>query len=292
MVEGTNSMIGIIGGSSLYQLSSLTNITTSRVTTPYGNPSSDIIYGNLNGEKLAFIARHGTNHEFLPHEVNYRANIWALKSIGAKWVIAINATGSLKEEFAPGDIVIPDQLIDFTKKRTDTFFGEGFSAHPSLAHPYCPNARQAVIKAFEDNLYTDFSLHAKGTYICIEGPALSTKAESFMYRSWGADLIGMTNCPEAKLAREAGLAYCSICMITDYDCWKESEEEVTATAVFETMTRLSHQITSKLPEVVSNLSLTEPSDLARFSLKEALVTKASEIPKHLEEKIALLLKDC
>ena len=216
--------IGVIGGSGLYQMEGLTGIEEVKANTPFGEPSDVIIIGELEGNRLAFLPRHGRGHRFSPTEVPVRANIFALKSLGVEWIISINAVGSLKEDIHPVDIVIPDQLIDRTKSRVSTFFGGGLVAHLSFADPYCPVLGEIL---YQSAVEVGATAHEGGTYVAMEGPLFSTKAESNLYRSWGADVIGMTALPEAKLAREAEICYAALACVTDYDTWHESEESVT-----------------------------------------------------------------
>ncbi|MFM1847640.1 MAG: hypothetical protein RL417_1114, partial [Pseudomonadota bacterium] len=228
--------IGVIGGSGLYSIEGLQNVSTVEVETPFGAPSGAVTCGILEGAELFFLARHGSYHGLLPSEVNYRANVFALKSLGAEWCISVSAVGSLREELPPGTVVIPDQLIDRTVGRRSTFFGEGLAAHVGFAEPYCSTlrgvlARVAAPIAREGN----FNVVSGGTYVCMEGPAFSTRAESHLYRHWGASLIGMTALPEAKLAREAELAYATLALVTDYDCWKGDGHDVDVVQVLKTM---------------------------------------------------------
>ncbi len=219
--------IGVIGGTGLYQIEGMTDMTEIRVDTPFGDTSDNIVTGKLNGTGVAFLPRHGRGHRILPHEIPGRANIYALKSLGVEHIIAINSCGSFKDELRPGELMVPDQVIDRTTGRTNTFFGDGVVAHVSMADPFCPVLSQTLYAAAKA---AGAPVHNGGTYISMEGPAFSTRAESNLYRSWGASVIGMTIFPEAKLAREAEICYASLCCITDYDCWKE--EHVTADVIF------------------------------------------------------------
>ncbi len=220
----SSGSIGIIGGSGLYNFEALEIIQTLDVKTPFGKPSAPLVGGVLAGRQVWFLARHGKGHTILPTELNHRANIWALKSVGVEWIISITAVGSLRDDYAPRDIVIPHQLIDHTSRRRDsTFFGDGIVAHPSLAHPYAKDLRAIIIQACKE---THTKHHAQGIYINMDGPAFSTQAESQLYRQWGCDIIGMTNAAEAKLAREAEIAFATISMVTDYDCWHPEHDNV------------------------------------------------------------------
>ncbi len=210
--------IGVIGGSGLYQIEGMTDVKEIHVDTPFGDTSDNIIAGKLNGVGIAFLPRHGRGHRILPSNIPARANIYALKSMGVQFIIANNSCGSFKEELKPGELLVPDQIIDRTKNRVNTFFGDGIVAHVSMADPFCPELSQVLYQCAKE---AGASVHFKGTYITMEGPAFSTRAESRLYKSWGADVIGMTITPEANLAREAEICYASICCITDYDAWKE-----------------------------------------------------------------------
>lgn len=213
--------IGVIGGSGIYDIEGITETRKQKISTPFGDPSDTIVIGNLEGIPVAFLPRHGRGHFIMPSELNSRANIYALKSLGVEQIISISACGSLKEELKPRDIVIPDQLFDRTRQRPYTFFGEGIVAHIGFANPYCPELSQTLYQAAKD---LRLSVHLSGTYVCIEGPQFSTKAESKVFRSLGFSIIGMTNLPEAKLAREAEICYATLGLVTDYDVWKEGEE--------------------------------------------------------------------
>jgi 5'-methylthioadenosine phosphorylase len=220
--------IGIIGGSGLYELEGLTEVRWRRVRTPFGDPSDEFCTGRLDGRPVIFLPRHGRGHRLSPSELNFRANIWGLKSLGAEWVVSVSAVGSMKEEIRPLDLVVPDQFFDWTRRRVSSFFGEGIVAHVGMAEPVCGRLADLLEKAARA---TGTTVHRGGTYICIEGPQFSTKAESRIYRGWGVDVIGMTNMPEAKLAREAELCYATLALATDYDVWHASHDAVTVEAV-------------------------------------------------------------
>ncbi len=223
--------IGVIGGSGLYNMDGLTEVREVDVETPFGEPSAPLVIGQLegvSGVELVFLPRHGRGHRLNPSEVPYRANIFALKSVGVSWVISVSAVGSLKEEIVPGHVVVIDQFIDRTKDRPSTFFQNGIVAHVAFGDPVCPTLRQMLLASAQE---AGATVHDGGTYVCMEGPAFSTRAESNLYRSWGASVIGMTNLPEAKLAREAELSYATLAMSTDYDCWHEGHDDVTVEAV-------------------------------------------------------------
>ena len=220
--------IGVIGGSGLYEIDGLSDVEEIRLDTPFGEPSDAFLVGRFGETRLVFLPRHGRGHRILPHEINFPANVWGMKKLGVEWLLSISAVGSMKEEIAPGDIVIVDQFIDRTKHRAASFFGGGVAGHVGFADPICPRFAPHVADAARQ---AGARVHEGGTYLVIDGPMFSTRAESKLYRSWGVDVIGMTNLPEAKLAREAELCYTTVALATDYDCWHESEEDVTVEAV-------------------------------------------------------------
>ena len=227
-------LTGIIGGSGLYEMEGLTEVEEVEVETPFGPPSDRYIVGKLLGRPVAFLARHGRGHRLMPSELPFRANIYGLKKLGAEWIISISAVGSMREEIKPLDVVIPDQFFDRTKARISTFFGEGIVAHVGFADPFCPILSEVLYQA---GMKAGAVVHRGGTYLCIEGPQFSTRAESRIYRSWGVDVIGMTNLQEAKLAREAELCYATLAMVADYDVWHESEEDVSVEMVVANLRR-------------------------------------------------------
>ncbi len=277
--------IGIIGGSGLYHMPGLTDITEVPVQTPFGDPSDPLILGSLEGRKVAFLARHGKGHRILPSELNFRANIYALKSLGVTSILSVSAVGSLKEEHKPTDFVIPDQFIDRTFDRSATFFGDGIVGHVGFGDPVCPIVVDTFAKAC-----AEIGVVGKkgGTYICIEGPQFSTRAESNLYRQWGADVIGMTNLQEAKLAREAEISYATLAMVTDYDCWREGHDDVTVEAVIAVM----HQNSENAQKVVKAAIRLLPADLsaspAQTAAKYAIMTDRAQIPAATKEKLKLL----
>ena len=226
--------IGIIGGSGLYRMANLQDTNDHSIDTPFGKPSDNIVTGEIGGVRVAFLARHGRDHSLLPSEVPYRANIYALKQLGVRYLLSFSAVGSLREDIAPLDMVIPDQYIDLTRKRNSSFFGDGVVAHVSMANPVCSSLSSLLAQAVESSA-PDVRLHRGGTYICVEGPQFSSRAESNWYRSMGANVIGMTNMPEAKLAREAQIAYAALAMVTDYDCWHPCEADVTTELAIATL---------------------------------------------------------
>lgn len=281
----TQASIGVIGGSGLYEIEGLTDIEEHDVSTPFGKPSDPIVVGNLQGKRVAFLPRHGRGHRILPGEVNVRANIYALKSLGVEWIIAVNACGSMKEEIAPADIVIPDQIIDHTKGRPSTFFGNGLVVHISFAEPFCPTLSDALFEAANK---AGARVHKGGTYVCIEGPRFSTKAESKMNRMLGADVIGMTAMPEAVLAREAELCYASLAMSTDYDVWHETAAPVTAEMVSETVQKNVETAKNAIKEVLP-LIPPERECTCATALSVAIQTAKDRIPGRIKRELDLLV---
>lgn len=281
-----NPEIGIIGGSGLYKMDGVKDIEEHKISTPFGDPSSSVIVGSLEGVRVAFLARHGIGHIYSPTEVNYKANIYALKSLGVNRVISVSACGSLREDYEPGHLVVPDQLFDFTKNRESTFFGAGLVAHVGVADPFC--------ESFSDQIFagvkaTKATTHRGGSFITIEGPRFSTKAESHTYRSWGMSLIGMTTSPEAFLAREAELCYGVISHVTDYDVWHSSEEPVTAEQVFKTVKENIIFAQESIRNVAKNYDSDRNCD-CEHTLKPALSTNMSHVPRETLEKLALLIQ--
>ncbi|MBW4592637.1 MAG: S-methyl-5'-thioadenosine phosphorylase [Brasilonema angustatum HA4187-MV1] len=282
--------IGIIGGSGLYKMDALKNIEEVQVQTPFGSPSDALILGTLEGTRVAFLARHGRNHTLLPSELPFRANIYAMKQLGVEYLISASAVGSLKEEVKPLDMVVPDQFIDRTKNRVSTFFGEGIVAHIAFGDPICKNLAAVVAEAIASQNLPDVTVHRGGTYVCMEGPAFSTKAESNLYRSWGATVIGMTNLPEAKLAREAEIAYATLALVTDYDCWHPDHDSVTVDMVVANLQRNALNAQKVIQEAVRRLSENPPSSDAHSALKYAILTNLDKAPVATKEKLTLLLK--
>ena len=279
----------IIGGSGLYKMDALHDVEEVVIDTPFGAPSSAIFTGVLDGVPVAFLARHGRGHGLLPTEIPFRANIWALKSLGVDYLISVSAVGSLKEELAPRHIVLPDQFIDLTKKREGTFFGNGAVAHISFAHPVCGALSQVLADAFDDAALPDAVLHRGGTYVCMEGPAFSTLAESQLYRSWGASLIGMTNMPEARLAREAEIAYATLALVTDFDCWHQDHAAVTAEMAIGNMVHNVARAQQVLRAAITRLGRSAPVSAAHTALAQALVTQPSSMSEATRIRLAPLL---
>jgi len=277
--------IGIIGGSGFYQMPDLENKRELVVDTPYGPPSDAFLLGELAGRKVAFLARHNRKHNILPSELNFRANIFAFKLMGARYLISGSAVGSMKETYAPTHFVMPDQFIDRTRHRPDTFFGEGVAAHVSFAEPICGYLQRILYDAASQAGVTS---HLGGTYLCMEGPQFSTRAESFLYRSWGVDIIGMTNLQEAKLAREAEIAYATIAMVTDYDCWHEEEESVTVEAVLKTLRRNADAAAATLKRAVAAIDLTHANPIFE-ALRFAVMTPFDQIPAERSAQLGPIL---
>lgn len=280
--------IGIIGGSGLYAMEALTDRSEIQLTTPFGDPSDAVIVGNLAGQRVAFLPRHGRGHRFTPSEVPYRANIHALKQLGVRFILGVSAVGSLREELVPGHLVIPDQAIDRTKGvRPATFFGEGVVAHVAFGEPVCPHLSALVSQAA--HAASNTTVHDGGTYCCMEGPQFSTKAESELYRSWGCSIIGMTLLPEAKLAREAEIAYANLSLVTDYDCWHPDHDNVTAAMVVETINR---NVTAAQSTIAALIPLIDPMAVypAHSALAHAVMTAPEAIPAAARERLALLYR--
>lgn len=282
--------IGIIGGSGLYKMEALKDVKEVQISTPFGSPSDALIVGTLAETSVAFLARHGRNHTLLPSEVPYQANIYAMKQLGVEYIISASAVGSLKAEAKPLDMVVPDQFIDRTKNRVSTFFGEGIVAHIAFADPVCSQLAKVLTEAVASLNLTDVTLHRGGTYICMEGPAFSTKAESHLYRSWEATVIGMTNLPEAKLAREAEIAYATLALVTDYDCWYPDHDSVTVEMVIANLQRNATNAQKVIQETVKRLSENPPHSEAHSALKYAILTPLDKVPQETKQKLELLLK--
>jgi 5'-methylthioadenosine phosphorylase len=282
--------IGIIGGSGLYKMEALKDVEEVQVDTPFGAPSDALIVGTLDGTSVAFLARHGRHHHLMPSELPFRANIHAMKQLGVEYLISASAVGSLKEEAKPLDMVVPDQFIDRTKNRVSTFFGEGIVAHIAFADPVCNQLAKVVADAVASLELPDVTLHRGGTYVCMEGPAFSTKAESNLYRSWDATVIGMTNLPEAKLAREAEIAYATLALVTDYDCWHPDHDSVTVEMVIGNLQRNAVNAQKVIQEIVRRLSENPPASDAHSALKFAILTQLDKVPAATKEKLGLLLK--
>jgi len=275
--------IGVIGGSGLYQMEGLTDVEERHVTTPFGDPSDAVVIGTLDGVRVAFVARHGRGHRIMPTEVNYRANVFALKSLGVEQVISISACGSLQEHLHPGEVVVPDQLFDFTKKRAYTLFGDGLVAHVGVADPFCPRLSALLADTVEE---AGGTVHRGGRFITIEGPRFSTKGESFTYRAWGMDIIGMTTSPEAFLAREAEMCYGVMAHVTDYDVWHETEDPVSVEALLATLATNTALAQDALRRLVARLAAAERDCECGSALATALITQRDLIPEQVKRDLA------
>ena len=282
--------IGIIGGSGLYKMEALENLEEVKIETPFGSPSDALMVGTLNNVQVVFLARHGRNHHLLPSDLPFRANIYAMKSMGVEYLISASAVGSLKAEIKPLDMVVPDQFIDRTKDRAATFFGEGITAHIAFGDPICGNLAKVLENAVTELKFPDSNLHAGGTYICMEGPAFSTKAESNLYRSWDASIIGMTNLTEAKLAREAEIAYATLALVTDYDCWHPDHDSVTVEMIIGNLQKNAVNAQKVIQETVQRLASNPPESSAHSALKYAILTPLNKAPQATKDKLDVILK--
>lgn len=278
-------ILGVIGGSGLYDMEGLSNVRKVSVRTPFGAPSDDLVVGEIEGRTLAFLPRHGKGHRLSPSQINYRANVYAMKRIGARWILSLSAVGSMKEGIRPGDIVVVDQFYDHTRLRPGTFFSDGIVGHIPFADPVCAALAEVAGAAAKKVVKR---VHLGGTYLCMEGPAFSTRAESRIYRKWGVDVIGMTNMPEAKLAREAELCYATLALATDYDCWHESEEDVSIEAILsvlktnvENSKRIIREIARRLPGT--------GSCRCGETLRYAIITDRKRIPAAAKRRLSLLI---
>ena len=267
--------IGIIGGTGLYQMEGFTDVRKVAVETPFGPPSDSLMLGQLEGRAVAFLPRHGRGHRILPHELNFQANIFAMKALGVEFLLSVSAVGSLKEQYAPLEMLVPDQLIDRTQQRRSTFFGRGLVAHVAFAHPFCSVLSKLMAEGCRE---AGARHHVGGTYVCIEGPQFSTYAESQLYRSWGADVVGMTNLQEAKLAREAEICYATLAMVTDYDCWHPEHDAVTADSVMKVLAQNVATARAVLRAVVRRLPIPRECE-CEHALRHALVTPAELVPE-------------
>jgi 5'-methylthioadenosine phosphorylase len=277
--------IGIIGGSGLYAMPGLSNTREERVSTPFGEPSDAFVLGDLEGRKVAFLARHGRGHKILPSELNFRANIYALKTLGVERILSVSAVGSLKEEHKPTDFVVPDQFIDRTFHRESTFFGNGIVGHVAFGDPVCATVTKTIVDACATAEVTG---KAGGTYVCMEGPQFSTRAESNLYRSWGADVIGMTNLQEAKLAREAEICYATMAMVTDYDCWREGHDDVTVDQIVAVLNQNAANAAKVVRAAVASMP-TERTCPCASALQFAILTNPAAIPVETRERLDLLI---
>ncbi len=277
--------VGIIGGSGLYEMDGLANVEELAVETPFGNPSDSYITGTLEGTRVAFLARHGRGHTISPSELNFRANIYGFKKLGTERILSASAVGSLKEKHRPLDLLLPDQFFDRTRMRVSTFFGDGLVAHVSMADPVCDALANTVVAAGDE---TGVPVHKGGTYLCMEGPQFSTRAESEVYRSWGMDVIGMTNLQEAKLAREAEICYTTIALVTDYDCWHPGHDAVTVNEIIANLQKNSENAKTILRAAVRLLPAERTCGCGN-ALAHALITDRTKIPAQTKERLGLLI---
>jgi 5'-methylthioadenosine phosphorylase len=277
--------LGVIGGSGVYDMQALTDIEEVKPKTPFGDPSDAIVVGTLGGQRVAFLPRHGRGHRISPTELNSRANIFALKSLGVERIVSISACGSLREDYAPRHIVIPDQILDRTRERPLTFFGGGLVVHISFAEPFCPDLSRALYEALKA---TGATIHKGGAFVVIEGPRFSTKAESNVFRQWGMDIIGMTAVPEAQLAREAEICYASMAHVTDYDVWHETEETVTVEAVIKNLLANADVAKQAIQELVPTLSEERTCD-CQHALRDAIITNRDVVPQQVKKDLTILI---
>ena len=278
--------IGIIGGSGLYDIDELTDSEEQEIDTPFGRPSAPYVVGSLRGHRVAFLARHGKGHSILPSELNFRANIYGFKQLGAEWIVSASAVGSLQEKYRPQDIVVPDQFFDRTRGRVSTFFGEGLVAHVSFSNPLCPVLSGLAVETATD---AGATVHQGGTYLCMEGPQFSTLAESNLYRSWNMDVIGMTNLQEAKLAREAEICFATLALVTDYDCWHPEHDDVTVDMIIETLQANAKMAKRIVTDLVPRLPVRRECKCAD-ALSNAIITNADAIPARKRSDLALLVE--
>jgi 5'-methylthioadenosine phosphorylase len=278
--------IGIIGGSGLYDMAELTGREERRVETPFGEPSAPYVVGTLRGKRVAFLARHGVGHRLMPSELNFRANIFGFKTLGVEYILSASAVGSLKQEYKPLDLVIPNQFFDRTKGRISTFFGNGLVAHVGFARPFCSPLSDIAYAAARGALAT---VHKGGTYVCMEGPQFSTLAESTLYRSWGMDIIGMTNLQEAKLAREAEICYTTIALVTDYDCWHPDHDQVTVEMIVANLTENARTAQQVIADAVGRLPFDRTCECAS-ALKYAIITRPDAVPAETRQALAPLVR--
>jgi 5'-methylthioadenosine phosphorylase len=274
--------IGIIGGSGLYEMAELTDREERTITTPFGDPSAAYVIGSLRGKRVAFLARHGAGHRLLPTELNFRANIYGFKTLGVEYILSASAVGSLKQEYKPMDLVIPDQFVDRTRGRVSTFFGNGMVAHVGFAHPFCAPLSDIAYRSAQS---AGATVHKGGTYVCMEGPQFSTLAESNLYRSWGMDIIGMTNLQEAKLAREAEICYTTIALVTDYDCWHPEHDQVTVEMIIGNLVQNAKTAQQVIAGAVDALPFDRSCECAT-ALKHAIITRPEAVPAAVRRDLA------
>ena len=286
-VDLSGAKLGILGGSGLYAMEGLEDLRELEVDTPYGKTSDSLRLGRIGDLEVVFLARHGRHHSFTPTEVPYRANLWALRSLNVRWILSVSAVGSLQQHLAPLDMVVPDQFIDRTHQRQLTFFGDGAVAHVTLADPFCPVLSRVLADVGESLMPEGRHLHRGGTYLCMEGPAFSTRAESELYRSWGCDVIGMTNHTEARLAREAEIAYSTLAMVTDYDCWHQEHDSVTVEMVIDNLRANAALAQTIVKAAAERVAAMRPSSSAHLALRNALMTPKEQVPAATRRRVDL-----
>jgi len=274
----SQARLGVLGGSGLYAMDGLEDLREISVETPYGAPSDQLRLGRIGDLEVVFLARHGRHHSFTPTEVPYRANLWALRSLGVRWILSVSAVGSLQEKNQPLDMLVPDQFIDRTHQRPLSFFGDGLVAHVGVADPFCPMLSSILADVGESLMPAGRTLHRGGTYLCMEGPAFSTRAESELYRSWGCAVIGMTNHTEARLAREAEIAYSTLAMVTDYDCWHQDHDAVTVEMVIENLRTNASLAQEIIAKAAQRIAAQRPASGAHQALRHALMTAPEQVP--------------
>ena len=285
-MTGSPPPVGLIGGSGLYDLPGLSTTSEVRLETPFGEPSDSFFVGELTGVAVVFLARHGRGHRLLPSEINYRANVWGFRKLGCDTLISASACGSMKESYRPTDLVLPDQFLDRTHRRVATFFGDGCVAHVSLAHPVCPHLLEVLDEAAREK---GARVHTGGTYLGMEGPQFSTKAESFLYRSWGVDVIGMTNVQEAKLCREAEICYATMALVTDYDCWHEEGQAVTVDTILDVLRANAGTANAVLAAAVPRVHVSRRCT-CREALRYAVLTRPEDVPEKTKRRLSLLME--
>ncbi len=282
MSAARRARIGVLGGSGLYDLAGVEGLEEVRLDTPFGPPSDAFLVGTIEGCEVAFLARHGRSHSLLPSEINYRANVYAFKLLGVERILSASAVGSMKEAIRPRDVVLPDQFVDRTRGRASTFFGNGIVAHVTFADPVCPEARRVLLEAAR---HEGATAHDGGAYLCMEGPAFSTRAESRVYRSWGVDVIGMTNLQEAKLSREAEICYATLALVTDFDCWHEEEDDVSIGAVLDNLRANARLAAAILRRAAVEMPPERVACSCGRALEDAIITRRDAIPAEARERL-------
>jgi len=285
VIRASDVQIGVVGGSGLYDMEGLIEREEVSISTPFGDPASPFVIGTLNGRRVAFLPRHGVGHRLMPSELNFRAAIYGMKTLGVQWILSASAVGSLQERYRPLDIVVPDQFLDRTRGRVSTFFGGGIVAHVGFARPFCPLLSDIAVTSATK---TNATVHRGGTYVCMEGPQFSTLAESKLYRTWGMDVIGMTNLQEAKLAREAEICYATLALVTDYDCWHESHDDVTVEMIIEILNQNAAAAQRVVAEVVARLPVDRSCECAN-ALGSAIITRPDLIPASVKQDLAPII---